>query len=281
MEFYLNTYVRNSSGWTPTNPAGMTRNKLWNSSGHGPPGSLDLKQWGCGHGPGEAVMPHNFQESLADYGRWLELWVELARVMEHEEGGIAWIERTWSQVNELVGYTVSLHSEAIQAQHPFPAAGLIVGPAEHDTCAYYGPFFSISAWTWRGWKAIYSFLVDTGATLPQAGAHREALPSQMDTLSRALDAAVNASLVKNDTNQPYFLPPIAQVNAPPYTSMIMRGAEGTSGSSSYANFRYFAEMLSSGYFSDDIAHAISDFRESHTGTLSGMTRFLDHLDDMP
>ena len=50
---------------------------------------------------------------------------------------------------------------------------------------------------------------------------------------------------------------------------------------SYANFRYFAEMLSSGYFSDDIAHAISDFRESHTGTLSGMTRFLDHLDDMP
>ena len=109
----------------------------------------------------------------------------------------------------------------------------------------------------------------------------EALPSRMEMLSSALDAAVNASLVKNDTNQPYFLPPLAQANATPYTSMIMRGAPGTSGSSSYANFRYYAEMLSSGYFSDDIAHAISEFRETHTGTLSGMTRFLDHLDDMP
>eukprot|EP01050_Picozoa_sp_SAG11_P027867 SAG11_NODE_7226_length_1175_cov_1.500929_2_plen_167_part_01 len=53
--YYLNMYVRNSSGLTPSNDAGMTRNTLWNSSGHGPPGSLDLKQWGCGHGPGGAV----------------------------------------------------------------------------------------------------------------------------------------------------------------------------------------------------------------------------------
>jgi hypothetical protein len=40
VEYYLNAYVRNSSGWTPTNPPGMTRNTLWNSSGYGPPGSL-------------------------------------------------------------------------------------------------------------------------------------------------------------------------------------------------------------------------------------------------
>jgi hypothetical protein len=26
---------------------------------------------------------------------------------------------------------------------------------------------------------------------------------------------------------------------------------------------------------------VNDFRESHTGTLSGMTRYEDHLDDMP
>ena len=40
-------------------------------------------------------------------------------------------------------------------------------------------------------------------------------------------------------------------------------------------------MLSSEFFNTDVANAINDFRESHTGTLSGMTRFIDHLDDMP
>ena len=32
------------------------------------------------------------------------------------------------------------------------------------------------------------------------------------------------------------------------------------GGSSYANFRYFSEMLSSGYFSEEIETALSDFR---------------------
>ena len=150
IEYYLNTYIRNSSGFTPANHAGMQRNPLWRKDGHGPAGSLDLKQWGCGHGPGGALMPHNFQESLADYGRWLDLWVDVARAMEPTDGGPEWIQRTWSQVSLLANYTVELHEQAIQANHPSPAEGLLVGPAEHDTCAFYGPLFSISTWTWRG-----------------------------------------------------------------------------------------------------------------------------------
>eukprot|EP01052_Picozoa_sp_SAG31_P035243 SAG31_NODE_4225_length_3445_cov_1.903467_3_plen_763_part_01 len=120
IEFYLNTYVRNSSGLTPANRAGMQRNQLWHKDGHGPAGSLDLKQWGCGHGPGGAVMPHNFQESLADYGRWLDLWVDVARAMEPRAGGIEWIRRTWSQIHLLTNYTMALHREALAAEHPFP-----------------------------------------------------------------------------------------------------------------------------------------------------------------
>ena len=64
----------------------------------------------------------------------------------------------------------SLHDDAIRAKHPFPAQGLLVGPAEHDTCSYYGPFFSINSWTWRGWTALRRFVLDTGAVLPGAGA---------------------------------------------------------------------------------------------------------------
>ncbi len=32
---------------------------------------------------------------------------------------------------------------------------------------------------------------------------------------------------------------------------------------------------------NETATALMDFRESHGGTLSGMTRYTDHLDDMP
>ena len=102
----------------------------------------------------------------------------------------------------------------------------------------------------------------------------------MGTLSTALHVAGNASIVRKD-GRPFFLPPFAAVNSTPYASMIERGAAGSSGASSYANFRYWVETLSSSFFESDVVHAISDFRESHTGTLSGMTRCLDHLDDMP
>ena len=41
------------------------------------------------------------------------------------------------------------------------------------------------------------------------------------------------------------------------------------------------EMLSAGLMDNDTATALMDFRETHGGTLSGMTRYTDHLDDMP
>jgi|EP01043_Picozoa_sp_COSAG02_P008743 hypothetical protein len=56
---------------------------------------------------------------------------------------------------------------------------------------------------------------------------------------------------------------------------------GFGGGASYSNFRYFSEMLSSEFLGSEIDSALNSFRESHGGTLSGMTRFRDHLDDMP
>ena len=48
-----------------------------------------------------------------------------------------------------------------------------------------------------------------------------------------------------------------------------------------SNFRYYSEMLSSGFMTSEMSTALMDFRENKGGTLSGMTRFTDHLDDMP
>ena len=40
-------------------------------------------------------------------------------------------------------------------------------------------------------------------------------------------------------------------------------------------------MLSAQFMGAELDVALSEFRESHSGTLSSMTRFRTHLDDMP
>lgn len=41
--------------------------------------------------------------------------------------------------------------------------------------------------------------------------------------------------------------------------------------------RYYSEMLSAGLMDNETATALMVFRETHGGTLSGMTRYTDHL----
>jgi hypothetical protein len=49
----------------------------------------------------------------------------------------------------------------------------------------------------------------------------------------------------------------------------------------YSNFRYYSELLGSDVLPPAYATAVMDFRETHTGSVSGITRWSDHLDDMP
>ena len=56
---------------------------------------------------------------------------------------------------------------------------------------------------------------------------------------------------------------------------------GSNQHTNYANFRIFAETLLAGVLDAEYELAIMDYRESHRGTLLGMTRFRDLLDDMP
>jgi hypothetical protein len=72
-----------------------------------------------------------------------------------------------------------------------------------------------------------------------------------------------------------FVPPVVGRGTAPFDSMV------ESRRSSYSNFRYYAEMLSAEFMTPEDAMRLVTFRESKGGTLSGMTRFQDHLDDMP
>jgi len=56
---------------------------------------------------------------------------------------------------------------------------------------------------------------------------------------------------------------------------------GSNQHTNYANFRIFSETLLAGVLDDEFELAIMNFREAKRGTLVGMTRFRDVLDDMP
>lgn len=49
----------------------------------------------------------------------------------------------------------------------------------------------------------------------------------------------------------------------------------------YANYRYYPEMLSSGYLTKAAEKALNLLRENAGGEIMCMTRFMDHLDDWP
>ena len=237
-----------------TNLAGM-------EASQGPPGSIDLKHWedGC-----------FLADSYADYGRWLELWVDTARAVEGEQGAAAaakWTERTWPQVKLMTQYMLGLRASTNTTGI---AKGLIYGSAEHDTCQFEGHWFSISAWTWRGFVQLQRFLTDTAAVSePTLAAH---LLTESASFKADLDAALQATVVTDpETDEPFFVPPRAVANFTAYPSMTSGGdsIQGFGGGPSYSNFRYYSEMLSAQFMGAGTDVALQRFRESRGGTLSG------------
>lgn len=74
-----------------------------------------------------------------------------------------------------------------------------------------------TGWTWRGFVQLQRFLVDTDAiSEPTLAA---LLLSEATSFKKDLDAARDASLVRDAQGRPFFVPPFAAANFTPYTSM--------------------------------------------------------------
>jgi hypothetical protein len=101
------------------------------------------------------------------------------------------------------------------------------------------------------------------------------LKSAQLTMSKYLDIALNYSAVfDNSTGKPYFVSPKLGEKMDPFRTMIQNTL------AMYSNFRYWTETLLALTLPDDYAMALMNFRETHTGSVSGITRWSDHLDDM-
>ena len=62
-----------------------------------------------------------------------------------------------------------------------------------------------------------------------------------------------------------FIPPFVNETSAPFLPVFRSMVE--SDVASYANFRYFAEMLSSGFLNASASTALARFRETHFGTV--------------
>ena len=201
---HTSRYVRNMSGVTPEEHPGMV------PDAPGPPGSIDMKHWN-----GQA----GFSDSFADYGRWLDLWVTVARVAE-ADGNTAWVTKSYGQVKLMAQYLMSL--PAASASHVNQTTGLgeglIWGPAEHDQVASKTFWFSVNTWSWRGLVEFCRFLDDS--VVIRDDATKVQAQAVLASLKKGLETATQTSLVNDAKGNPYFIPPFVAADFPPYTSMI-------------------------------------------------------------
>lgn len=259
VEYYLNNYVRNASGLTPP-PYGS----------QGAPGSMDWKHW-------KDYCPDRFADGLTDYGRFIDMYVNTCRGLRNANAEYAadWEKRTSGQILLLANYTLGRRLAAVENKTAAPNTGLIWGPAEHDTCTDPEYYFSNNFWFWRGFVLLgrYWTLESPRSKSSPEYAMGERLMAALPAYKQDIQTALDLSLVK--VNGKFFVPPYASTNFTPFHSMVQSRV------ASYSNFRYYSEMLSSGFLNQSVADDLSDFRENFQGTLGGINRYTSHLDDMP
>ena len=278
-------------------------------------GSIDMGHWKDPWSPVQCCYNCTFPDGLSDHGRVLDLFARVVRLTRDE----AWLN-AHAPAAARIGEFLLMQRQVAEVERPDKSKltfGMQFGPAEHDTCQDPNFYFSTEAWSWRGMSEFAALLLDFGPALPASYQKLGlALAAEADTALAQLTRAAAASVVKltgpKDPKGAIFFPAVVGAGAVPYDNMTQdtlasysnvsfasmaalpplprapphpppRSMLTTPASSPSRNmqFRYFAEMLSAGAFAPSIEAGLMDFRESHGGTLSGMTRYTDHLDDMP
>jgi hypothetical protein len=197
--------------------------------------------------------------SISEYGQLLHT---AALLEERAECG-AWWSDGFPALDRMAEHLLVLRAEAEKDD------GLIAGSPEADECRKVAKYFHNNTWAASGlrrWadmcerrKASPSTSVATVRNMAQALAN--------DTL-----AAIRRTWPKDPADP--WLPPQTEPMARPRYVTEYREA-------SYANYRYWPELLSSGLLPGDMANRLVQARLSFGGQFCGMTRFCEWLDDWP
>ncbi|EDQ93034.1 uncharacterized protein MONBRDRAFT_22383 [Monosiga brevicollis MX1] len=231
-----------------------------------PDGTINLYNWSQPPCPMPESPTGQFNDGLADYGRLLDLYTTTALLSQNMD----WAKTNLPNITHVADYILRLQNTTSNVTDPSDwRFGLIYGSAEHDTCQDQDFYVDVQAWSWRGLLEFGNFLNQTGLGDGQpylAAAH---------LMQTKLFARLPNVTVFDEQGKPVFVSAKLLNTDQPYRSMVeSREAE-------YANFRYWPETVLAGALPDGYDEAMLAYRDTHMGIISGMSRWSDHLDDMP
>ncbi|MCM8807531.1 MAG: hypothetical protein NC926_06260 [Candidatus Omnitrophica bacterium] len=202
-----------------------------------------------------------YAPSISEYGQI----IYTAYLLIKRGGTDGWFKDCLFDLNRLINYILSL-LEIAQKD-----SGLISGIPEADEGERkeQGKYFHNNGWVFKGlfyWIEISKELI----LYPEkfiSYIKERIIKLKKDTLD-----AIKKIWPKD--NSDYWLPPkIEKCEKPSYLTETFI--------SSYTNYRYYGELLSSEILPKDLANKVIESRLNFGGQFCGMTRFLDRLDDWP
>eukprot|EP00730_Choanoeca_flexa_P019370 TRINITY_DN9455_c0_g2_i1.p1 TRINITY_DN9455_c0_g2~~TRINITY_DN9455_c0_g2_i1.p1 ORF type:complete len:947 (+),score=173.20 TRINITY_DN9455_c0_g2_i1:720-3560(+) len=237
-----------------------------------PDGSINMSGWGnC---PDANSYTGSFPDGLADYGQMMEMVVNAIRMGRNQ----TFIDIIMPTTLKIANHMLTSHerSKANTTSDDW-RYGLIYGPAEHDTCHDPDYYVSTQVWFWRGLHEVGMLLQDSDFTFSSIDtSNSSAFLAAAELIKFKLEERLPAvSTFDNITNMPVFVSPKLQAQVAPFHSMIQDTV------AEYSSFRYWTEALLADGLPRPYELAMLTYRETHQGVISGMTRWSDHLDDMP
>jgi hypothetical protein len=153
---------------------------------------------------------------------------------------------------------------------------LIIGPPEHDFSGDKTHFYyNNNLWTLYAMEELGTFL-SSPSTIGQNVTLGKALLEDAVPYRKAIARSIAACTVQQPGAEPY-LPVFAATNTTPLENMH------SGRDSSYANFRFYSESMLTGtsILPEPIMQGWLNLHNHKGGRLGGMSRFMDHTDDMP
>jgi len=197
--------------------------------------------------------------SITEYGQVLHT----AALLEERAGPAHWWDEGFKALDRIGEYLLRLRASAVKED------GLISGVPEADTRKDTGKYFHNNAWVVKGLRR-WADLCE----------RRQAAPTTTIPTIRKVCAELAHDTLRAigktwpDDPADWWLPPRTEPLARPTCLTGTREA-------SYTNYRYWPELISSGFLPNDMANRIVNARLSAGGQFCGMTRFSGHLDDWP
>ncbi len=197
--------------------------------------------------------------SISEYGQMLHT----ATTLQERAGGKGWLKEGLPKLNLIAEYQLRLISSASNEN------GLISGVPEADTRDQVDIYFHNNGWVVKGLERWVKLCEKTGFT-PSTSfeiIRKAAQKLKEDTLK-----AIKKTWPADPCD--WWLPAqLGELVRPRYVTETRE--------SSYTNYRYWLELLSSGILPNDMANRLVDARLAGGGQFCGMTRVFDVLDDWP